>query len=215
MRKAVVAMIAGASALALFAMSAPMQAQTTALPDAPPAGQAFATFATGCFWCTEYDFDKVKGVVSTTSGYLNGKVKNPSYQQVSAGVTGHVEAVRVVYDPAVVSYERLLHVFWRTHDPHNGGWQFCDRGDQYRPAVLTHNEEQRRLALASKEAVEKSGVLKAKIATTIEPAQTFYAAEDYHQDYYQKNPARYKYYRFSCGRDARVREVWGAEAGGS
>ena len=201
--------------LAASGLMAPAMAQTQALPDTPPAGMALATFASGCFWCTESDFDKVKGVLSTTSGYLNGKIKNPSYQQVSAGGTGHVEAVRVVYDPKIVSYERLLHVFWRTHDPLIANAQFCDRGDHYRPAILTHNDEQKRAAQASKEALEKSGILKGKIATSIEPAATFYAAEDYHQDYYLKNPTKYRYYRYSCGRDARVKEIWGAQAGGS
>ena len=203
--------------IAAFALCglASAQAQTQALPDTPPPGLAMATFASGCFWCTESDFDKVKGVVSTTSGYLNGRNKNPTYQQVSAGGTGHVEAVRIVYDPKIVTYERLLHVFWRTHDPLTANAQFCDHGDQYRPAILTHNAEQQRAAEASKAALEKNGILKGKIATSIETAQTFYAAEDYHQDYYLKNPTKYKYYRFSCGRAARVRAVWGAEAGGS
>jgi peptide-methionine (S)-S-oxide reductase len=194
---------------------APATAQAQPVSDTPPPGMAIATFATGCFWCTEADFDKVKGVVSTTSGYLNGKVKNPSYRQVSAGGTGHVEAVRVVFDPSVVTYERLLHVFWRTHDPLTANAQFCDRGDQYRPAVLTHSDEQRHAAAASKAALEQSAVLKGKIVTAIEPAGTFYAAEDYHQDYHLKNPVKYRYYRFGCGRDARLRAIWGSEAGGS
>ncbi len=203
------------AALLLVASGWVASAQTQALPATPPPGLAFATFATGCFWCTESDFDKVKGVVSTTSGYTNGAVKNPTYQQVSSGGTGHAEAVRVVYDPKIVSFERLLHVFWRTHDPLTANAQFCDRGDQYRPAVFPHDEEQERAAQASKAAIEKSGVLKGRIATTIETAGIFYAAEDYHQDYYLKNPIRYRYYRNACGRDARVKDVWGAEAGGS
>ena len=209
LRKIVAALLLAATAVA------PTLAQTEAISDTPPPGMAIATFATGCFWCTESDFDTVKGVVSTTSGYLNGKIKNPTYQQVSAGGTGHVEAVRVVFDPAVVSYERLLHVFWRTHDPLTANAQFCDRGDQYRPAVLTHGEEQRQAAEASKAALEKSGVLKGKIVTAIEPAATFYAAEAYHQDYHLKNPVKYRYYRYSCGRDARLKAIWGSEAGGS
>ncbi len=196
-------------------MASPASAQTQAVSDTPPAGMAIATFASGCFWCTESDFDKVKGVVSTTSGYLNGKNPNPTYRQVSGGGTGHVEAVRVVYDPKLVDYNRLLHVFWRTHDPLTRNAQFCDTGDMYRPAIFTQNAEQKALAEASRAELERSGVLKGKIVTSIEPAAIFYAAEDYHQDYYLKNPAKYKYYRWSCGRDARLTAIWGGEAGGS
>ena len=171
-------------------------------------GQAVAVFAGGCFWCTEADFDKVPGVISTTSGYIGGKVARPSYEQVSAGSTGHIEAVRVVFDPKRVSYSALLDHFFRTVDPLDAGGQFCDRGYQYRTALFV-NPEQREAALA---ATRKASVtLKKPLATLILPAAQFYPAEDYHQDYYKKNPIRYRFYRTSCGRDARLRQVWGAK----
>ena len=168
---------------------------------------ATATFAGGCFWCVEADFDKVPGVISTTSGYTGGTVANATYHQVSAGGTGHAEAVEVVYNPAVVSYERLLDVFWKNHDPLAKDRQFCDRGNQYRPGIFYHNEEQRALAEATKKMHQAR--FKQPIQTEITAATTFYPAEDYHQDYYKKNPARYKFYRFNCGRDARLEELWG------
>jgi peptide-methionine (S)-S-oxide reductase len=155
----------------------------------------------------EADFDKVEGVISTTSGYTGGRVANPSYQQVSAGGTGHTEAVEIVYDPARISYEKLLDVFWRNHDPLVKNAQFCDRGEQYRPGIFYHDEEQRRLALSSKQTAQAR--LKQPIQTEITPAGAFYKAEDYHQDYYQKNPIRYKFYRFNCGRDQRLEQLWG------
>ncbi len=173
-----------------------------------PAKTAVATFAGGCFWCVEADFDKVAGVISTTSGYIGGKVANPSYGQVVAGNTGHAEAVEIVYDPAVVSFQKLLEVFWRNHDPLAKDRQFCDRGDQYRPAVFYHDDEQRRLAEASKLDVQKRFTPRV-VHTEIVKAGTFYKAEDYHQDYYSKNPVRYKFYRFNCGRDQRLEELWG------
>ena len=175
-------------------------------------GLAVATFAGGCFWCVESDFDTVPGVVRTISGYTGGTTDNPTYRQVTAGGTGHREAVQIHYDPEQVSYERLLHVFWRSVDPTDPGGQFCDRGVSYRTAIFTGTEEERRLAQASKDALEHSGALEAAVVTPIEPLMTFYPAEDYHQDYYTKNPVRYKFYRYSCGRDARVREVWGDQA---
>ncbi len=176
----------------------------------PAAGLAVATFAGGCFWCLEPPFDRLEGVVSTTSGYTGGTVAGPSYKQVSGGGTGHVEAVRVVYDPAKVDYRTLLDVFWRNVDPLDAAGQFCDRGHEYRAAVFAHGEEQRRLAEASKAALAASGRFERPIAVAVEPARDFYVAEDYHQDYYVKNPARYRYYRWNCGRDARLEQVWGA-----
>lgn len=201
-------------ALAAGAALSSASAQTKALPDTPPAGLAFATFGGGCFWCVESDFDKVPGVVATTSGYLNGRSKNPGYREVSAGGTGHVEAVRIVYDPKKVSYSQLLHVFWRTHDPLTANAQFCDHGDQYRPAIIVHTPQQKAAAEASKAQLQQSGVLKGRIVTGIENAGTFYEAEDYHQDYYKKNATKYKFYRWNCGRDQRVRQLWGDQAGG-
>ena len=193
-----------ASALAVFAPHPVLAAAGD--------GLAVATFAGGCFWCVESDFDTVPGVVRTVSGYTGGTTDNPTYRQVTAGGTGHREAVQIHYDPEQVSYERLLHVFWRSVDPTDAGGQFCDRGVSYRTAIFTGTEEERRLAQASKDALERSGALEAAVVTPIEPLMTFYPAEDYHQDYYTKNPVRYKFYRYSCGRDARVREVWGDQA---
>jgi peptide-methionine (S)-S-oxide reductase len=168
---------------------------------------AVATFAGGCFWCVEADFDKVEGVISTTSGYIGGLAANPTYQQVVTGRTGHTEAVEIVYNPAVVSYERLLDVFWKNHDPLAKDRQFCDRGNQYRPGVFYHNDEQRALAEATR--TKHQARFKQPIQTEITAATTFYNAEDYHQDYYKKNPTRYQFYRFNCGRDARLEELWG------
>lgn len=168
-----------------------------------------AVFGGGCFWCVEEAFDKAEGVVSTTSGYTGGRVANPTYEQVSAGGTGHVEVVRVVYDPATVSYGELLNVFWKNVDPLTPNRQFCDAGAQYRSAIFYEGAEQQRLALASKQALERSGRFEQPIVTEVVPASTFYPAEEYHQNYYQKNPLRYKFYKFSCGRAQRLDEVWG------
>jgi peptide-methionine (S)-S-oxide reductase len=170
------------------------------------AAEAKATFAGGCFWCMEPPFDKLDGVTSTTSGYAGGHVENPTYEQVSSGGTGHAEVVQIVYDPDKVSYEKLLEVFWMNVDPFDAGGQFCDRGVQYRTGIFVHNDEQRRLARQSKRELQKE--LGRDIVTEIEPLDEFYAAEEYHQDYYQKNPIRYKFYRTSCGRDRRLGEVW-------
>ena len=178
---------------------------------APTAGTAKATFAGGCFWCVEADFDKVPGVISTTSGYIGGTVANPTYEQVSAKTTGHAEAVEIVFDPAKVSYAQLLEKYWRTIDPTTKDRQFCDAGTPYRTAIFTHGAEQAAAAQASKAALEKTKPFKAPIVTTIESAGPFYAAEGYHQDYYKKNPVRYNYYRSSCGRDARLKELWGGQ----
>jgi peptide-methionine (S)-S-oxide reductase len=168
-----------------------------------------ATFAGGCFWCMEPPFDKLDGVISTTSGYTGGQTKNPSYEEVSSGVTGHAESVQVVFDPAKVSYSQLLDVFWRNIDPLTPDAQFCDHGSQYRTAIFYHSEEQQRLAEASKKALEQSGRFTKPIVTEIVPAGEFYKAEEYHQDYYQKNPIRYKFYRYQCGRDQRLEQLWG------
>ena len=169
---------------------------------------ATAVFAGGCFWCLEADFDKLPGVSSTESGYAGGELKNPTYEQVSHGGTGHAESVRVTYDANTVSYEQLLDYFWRHVDPTVKDRQFCDVGNQYRTAIFYQDDAQRRAAQASKAALEKNGRLSG-IYTEIAPAGRFYPAEEYHQDYYKKNPIRYKYYRTSCGRDARVNEIWG------
>jgi peptide-methionine (S)-S-oxide reductase len=173
-------------------------------------GYSKATFAGGCFWCMEPPFDKLEGVISTTSGYAGGHVQNPTYQQVSAGGTGHAEVVQVVYDPKRISYQDLLDVFWPNVDPLDSGGQFCDRGNQYRTAIFYHDEEQKRLAEQSKAALERSGRFSQPVATQIVPLNgNFYAAEQYHQDYYIKNPLRYKYYRTACGRDRRLEQLWG------
>jgi peptide-methionine (S)-S-oxide reductase len=180
-----------------------------------PAGQqrAVATFAGGCFWCMQPPFDALKGVISTTAGYTGGHTKNPTYEQVSAGGTGHAESVQIIYDPKVVSYAQLLDVFWHNVDPITADRQFCDEGNQYRSAIFYHDAEQKRLAEESKKALEQSGRFKQPIVTQNVPATEFYPAEDYHQGYYRKNPLRYKFYRYSCGRDARLKELWGEAAG--
>ncbi|WP_444899958.1 peptide-methionine (S)-S-oxide reductase MsrA [Microbulbifer sp. VAAC004] len=172
-----------------------------------------AIFAGGCFWCMEPPYDKVNGVLETTSGYSGGHVKNPTYDQVSAGGTGHAEVVQVKYDANKVSYSELLNIFWHNVDPFDAGGQFCDRGDQYRAEIFYGNEEEKKLAEESKKKVEAE--LGKKVVTQIKPAATFYPAEAYHQDYYQRNPLRYKYYRFRCGRDQRLEEVWGKGKGKS
>jgi peptide-methionine (S)-S-oxide reductase len=171
---------------------------------------AKATFAGGCFWCMEPPFDKLDGVISTISGYAGGKKKNPTYEEVSAGNTGHAEVVQITYDPKKITYEKLLEVFWRNVDPLTPNRQFCDIGSQYRTAIFYHDETQKRLAEESKKALSKR--FKEPIVTEIVAASEFYPAEDYHQDYYTKNPLRYKYYRYSCGRDQRLEALWGPAA---
>jgi peptide-methionine (S)-S-oxide reductase len=171
---------------------------------------AKATFAGGCFWCMEPPFDALDGVVSTTSGYTGGHTANPTYEQVSAGKTGHTEAVEIVYDPRKVTYARLLDVFWRNIDPLTANAQFCDTGSQYRAAIFVHDATQRRLAEASKDAAAQR--LQKPIVTEITAASQFWPAEEYHQDYYKKNPIRYKFYRTSCGRDRRLEAIWGPDA---
>lgn len=168
-----------------------------------------ATFAGGCFWCMEPPFDALPGVISTISGYTGGSESNPDYARVSAGGTGHAEAVQVVFDPDSISYAQLLDVYWRNTDPTTPDRQFCDVGSQYRPAIFYHNEEQKRLAEAAKTALQQSRPFAGAIVTEIVPATAFWPAEEYHQDYYLKNPIRYKLYRYGCGRDRRLQQLWG------
>ncbi len=196
-----------ASLLFTLAMIGVVVAQNSAQPEE----RAVATFAGGCFWCVESDFDHVPGVLETISGYTGGHVANPTYEQVSAGSTGHAEAVEVVYDPRKVSYAQLLDYFWRHIDPTVKDRQFCDYGHQYRTAIFVHNDEERRLAEESQKKVEAE--LKVPIYTEILNAGPFYKAEDYHQDFYLKNPAKYKFYRWNCGRDQRLEQLWGAHKG--
>ena len=183
--------------MALIAGSAAAQAQQTAT----------AVFAGGCFWCMEPPFDKTEGVISTISGYTGGQKASPTYEEVSSGTTGHFEAVKVEYDPTKVTYEKLLEVFWPNVDPFDSSGQFCDKGDQYRSAIFYGNEKEKELAEASKKQI--AAKLGKPIETPILPASQFYPAEDYHQDYYTKNPLKYKFYRYGCGRDARLEAVWG------
>ena len=177
-------------------------------PAAQPA-TAKATFGGGCFWCMEPPYDKLPGVISTISGYMGGKTRNPTYESISTGMTGHAEVVQVEYDPSKVSYEKLLEVFWRNVDPTQRDGQFCDQGSQYRTAIFYHGEDQKKLAEASKAALEKSKPFKGDIVTEITAAPQFYRAEEYRQDFYKKNPTRYKIYRSGCGRDARLQALWG------
>ena len=174
----------------------------------PPPPRAVATFAGGCFWCMEGPFDKLPGVISTTSGYTGGTKANPTYEEVSNGGTGHRESVEVVYDPRKVTYAQLLDTFWHNVDPTDNSGQFCDHGPQYRSAIFYHDAEQKRLAEASKAALEK----RFRVATDILSASQFWRAEEYHQDYYKKNPIRYHFYRFNCGRDQRLEQIWGKAA---
>jgi peptide-methionine (S)-S-oxide reductase len=172
-----------------------------------------ATFAGGCFWCMEHPFDELPGVVSVTAGYTGGQKKHPTYKEVSAGGTGHAESVQVVYDPARITYETLLNVFWHNIDPTAKDRQFCDSGHQYRSAIFYHDETQRQLALKSRNVLETNKPFKGPVVTEITQAAEFYPAEDYHQHYYKKNPIRYQYYRSGCGRDARLKALWGNAAG--
>lgn len=169
-----------------------------------------ATFSSGCFWCTQSDFDKVKGVISTTAGYTGGYKPDPTYAEVSSGKTGHVEAVQLEYDPQVISYQELLNVYWHNVDPTRNDGQFCDNGAQYRPIIFYHTLEQKELAEESKQELIDSHTVQ-PVLVEILPAQTFYPAEDYHQKYYKKNPFRYKYYRMRCGRDKKLKEIWGSK----
>lgn len=202
-------LFAGAAFVALALSVLNPAPGTAAAPQAPAPGKqlAKATFAGGCFWCMEPPFEKLDGVVSVTSGYTGGPKKNPTYEEVSSGGTGHAESVEIVYDPAQVSYQKLLDVFWHNIDPTVKNRQFCDVGEQYRTAIFYHGDEQKRLALESKAAIEKAKGF--KVHTQIVMATPFYPAEEYHQDYYKKNPLRYKFYRYNCGRDQRLEQLWG------
>jgi methionine-S-sulfoxide reductase len=195
---------------AVFAAT-PLRAEPTAAPAAVPLA-AVATFAAGCYWCVESDFDKVKGVIETTSGFMGGHVENPTYEQVGSGKTGHLEVVRVTYDPSIVSYQKLLDHFWVNVDPLDGGGQFCDRGYHYSPGIFTYGEEQKALAEASKKKIEDSKrFAEQPIVVQILPASAFTPAHD--QDFYKTNSVRYKFYRAGCGRDARLKQLWGDKAG--
>lgn len=196
----------------LGAMGLPWCAQAQVKKADAPATYAKATFAGGCFWCMEPPYDKLPGVVSTTSGYMGGKTRNPTYEQVSSGGTGHAEVVQVIYDPKKISYDKLLEVYWRNVDPTQRDGQFCDHGSQYRTAIFFHDDEQKRAAETSKAVLLKKKPFSGGIVTEITSATEFYPAEDYHQDYYRKNPVRYKFYRSGCGRDARLKELWGKPA---
>lgn len=174
----------------------------------PPVKFEKATFAGGCFWCIQPPYDKLKGVISTRVGYTGGRKKNPTYKEVSSGATGHAEAIEIIYDPAKTSYDELLDVFWHNIDPTTLNGQFADKGTQYRTAIFYHSEEQKRLALASKESLEKSGKFLKPIVTEIVPAAEFYPAEDYHQKYYEKSPIHYNIYKFGSGRETFIKKMW-------
>ena len=216
MKRILAILVVIAAVMGIAMQIAPAQSPGATAKGAPakatPGTTAKAIFAGGCFWCMEPPFDKLDGVVATISGYTGGAKLNPTYEEVSSGSTGHAEAVEVEYDPKKVSYEKLLDVFWHNVDPTQKDAQFCDHGNQYRTAIFAVNDEQKKLAEASKAALAKSKPFKGDIVTEIVPATTFYPAEDYHQDYYMKNPVRYKFYRTGCGRDARLKELWGAAA---
>lgn len=196
---------------ALFVLGAILPAATAAAQQKGSAALDTATFAGGCFWCMEHPFDQLAGVVSVTSGYTGGHTVNPTYEEVSDGGTGHAESVQVVYDPGKIDYAKLLEVFWHNVDPLTPDAQFCDHGTQYRSAIFYHGEAQRKAAEESKRALDASGRFQRPIVTEIVAATTFYPAEEYHQKYYQKNPVRYKYYRWGCGRDARLKQLWGTD----
>jgi peptide-methionine (S)-S-oxide reductase len=202
----------GFTLLVLLGVLEPFSLKGQDLQPPPPAGLQTAIFAGGCFWCMVHPFEVIDGVISTISGYTGGSVANPTYEQVSAGGTGHRESVEVLFDPKKASYETLLDVYWRNIDPFDDKGQFCDKGNQYRSAIFVANDEQKLTAEASKRKLEER--FDRPIATEIRYAGTFSRAEGYHQDYYKKNPRRYRFYRFSCGRDARLKQVWGDEAGG-
>lgn len=190
-------------------LAAALATAGSAMAQAAAGKTATAIFAGGCFWCVEADFDKVPGVLGTVSGYIGGTVSSPTYEQVSAKKTGHAEAVRITFDPARVSFEQLLAVYWKSIDPTTRDRQFCDAGSPYRTAIFAVDDAQLKAAQASLAALEKSKPFKEPIVTQVEKAPTFWPAEDYHQDYYKKNPVRYQYYRSSCGRDARLEQLWG------
>jgi peptide-methionine (S)-S-oxide reductase len=210
---------AGTKAVALMSLCALVGTPGTlrAQPPGPsPAGKtAVATFAGGCFWCMEPPFESLPGVISTQVGYTGGHTKNPTYEEVSAGTTGHAESVQIVYDPTKITYAQLLDVFWHNIDPLTPNAQFCDHGNQYRTAIFYHDEAQRQQAEASKHVLEQTGRFDRPIVTEIVAATQFYPAEEDHQKYHQKNPVLYNYYRWRCGRDRRLAEVWGVAPGGN
>ena len=206
---AVAGLVATLAGLWLLAGPATPRAQAAEEGEEAVGGLAKATFAGGCFWCMEPPFDKLEGVHATTSGYTGGQLVNPTYKQVSAGGTGHTEAVQITYDPGKISYQELLDVFWVNIDPEAEDRQFCDSGSQYRSGIFFHDETQREAAQASKAAIAAGGKV-ARVVTEVTEFEAFYPAEDYHQDYYKKNPIRYKYYRSGCGRDRRLKELWGS-----
>lgn len=201
----------GMNALLSVKAAADISDNTASTNETSSKNHASATFAGGCFWCMEPPFDKLKGVISTTSGYMGGHVAQPTYQQVSRGGTGHAEVVQVIYDANLVDYETLLHTFWRNIDPTDARGQFCDKGCQYRTEIFYHDAEQRKIAEQSKVTLLTKKTFESDIVTDITTASRFYPAEQYHQDYYQKNPIRYKYYRYACGRDDRLEQLWGKE----
>jgi peptide-methionine (S)-S-oxide reductase len=201
----------GVFALALL-LAAGLSIATSSRSGAAENDLEVATFAGGCFWCVESDFDNVPGVVRTISGFTGGTLMDPTYKQVTAGGTGHREAVQIFYDPKKVGYAMLLEIFWRSVDPTDDGGQFCDRGESYETAIFANSPEQKRLAEDSKRRLQLSAVLNQPIVTSIEVAGPFYPAEDYHQNYYQKNPLRYGFYRRGCGRDGRLKDLWGKDA---
>jgi peptide-methionine (S)-S-oxide reductase len=189
--------------------SQPTKAVKPPPPTARPANHKVALFAGGCFWCMEKPFDVLDGVYSTTSGYTDGHVDNPTYKAVSRGTTGHTEAIEIVYDPTKITYAKLLHVFWRNIDPTAKNRQFCDSGTQYRSGIYYKNDAEKELALKSKSDIETSGAISGTIYTDIKAATVFYPAEEYHQNFYKKKPGHYKRYRYGCGRDRRLQQLWG------
>ena len=213
MRIVTVVGLGGVLMAAMMAAMAGRAPATAASPAAMRPGLETATFAGGCFWCMEPAFEKVPGVISVTSGYTGGPEKNPTYEQVSNHQTGHAESVEVVFDPKVVSYPRLLEVFWHNVDPTTSDREFCDWGRQYRTGIFVHGDEQRRQAEESKREIERTKTFKEPVLTTIEAAGPFWPAEEYHQDFYKKSPVRYYSYRTGCGRDRRLKELWGDQAG--
>ncbi|MBI1814621.1 MAG: peptide-methionine (S)-S-oxide reductase MsrA [Deltaproteobacteria bacterium] len=202
-------LLAAVASLALLRLPAAHAADSV-----QPQSTAKATFAGGCFWCMQPPFENLPGVVSVTVGYTGGQTKNPTYEEVSAGGTGHAESVQIVYDPQKIRYEQLLDVFWHNVDPITSNAQFCDHGNQYRTAIFYNDETQRKLAEASKHQLDESKRFARPIVTEIVAATEFYPAEEYHQKYHDKNPVRYKYYRWNCGRDQRLKELWGAAPNG-
>jgi peptide-methionine (S)-S-oxide reductase len=211
LRPAILATVLSITVLAavLLTVHPDVRAAGTALPPPGP-GLARATFAGGCFWCMEAPFERLKGVKEVISGYTGGDTVDPTYEEVSSGGTGHRESVQVIYDPEQVTYGQLLDVFWHNVDPTTPNRQFCDVGEQYASAIFVHDDEQKRLALASREQVERTKPFKSAVVTPVLDAGVFYKAEAYHQDYYKKNPVKYRFYRWNCGRDQRLKQLWGA-----